>query len=155
VTDEATREKDRIRSAKRYAVKRQDRAWMRQRADIAKQKYRRKLLKVKKRNKNKENKEFVAALKLARGSCFDCGLVITVDNIFCFDFDHREPRLKRFALSNSKCWSKESLKEEALKCDVVCKNCHAHRTHKQRHHLNDIIRETLKAKSVDTHPRLF
>ena len=83
-------------------------------------------------NAKRRNKSFVAQLKLNAGHCHDCGLPITADILYLFDFDHREPRLKKFTLSEVRTASLQAIVEEAEKCDVVCKNCHAHRTHRQR-----------------------
>jgi hypothetical protein len=70
--------------------------------------------------------------KLRRGSCMDCGLKVTRDNYICFDFDHREPALKSFAISaKRKDVSKALLEAEFDKCDLVCANCHRLRTHLQ------------------------
>ena len=70
--------------------------------------------------------------KLRRGSCMDCGLKVTRDNYICFDFDHRDPSLKSFAISaKRKDVSKALLEAEFAKCDLVCANCHRLRTHKQ------------------------
>lgn len=50
-----------------------------------------------------------------------------------FDFDHRDPRQKEYSLSDDgHTKGIDRLREEALKCDLVCSNCHRMRTHKQR-----------------------
>ena len=62
----------------------------------------------------------------------DCGLAVTRENYICFDFDHREPALKSFAISaKRKDVSKAILEAEFDKCDLVCANCHRLRTHLQ------------------------
>jgi hypothetical protein len=44
----------------------------------------------------------------------------------CFDFDHRDPAIKRFELSNPPKWAtREDVDAELEKCDLVCRNCHA------------------------------
>jgi hypothetical protein len=82
------------------------------------------------------NRETVREEKLRRGACMDCGLVINERTIVCIDFDHRDPQLKSFQISDMigrvKC---SVLIEEMAKCDAVCRNCHALRTHDQQHHL--------------------
>jgi hypothetical protein len=70
--------------------------------------------------------------KLDVGSCFDCGLACTIDNWFVFDWDHRVPADKNFTISELKHHvSAARLMSEIAKCDLVCSNCHRHRTHRQ------------------------
>jgi hypothetical protein len=82
------------------------------------------------------NRETVREEKLRRGACMDCGLVIDERTIVCIDFDHRDPQIKSFQISDMigrvKC---SVLIEEMAKCDAVCRNCHALRTHDKQHHL--------------------
>jgi len=90
-------------------------------------------------SKNCNNKYHVSkkrrSLKLelieaAGGSCVDCGLTGAP---YLFDFDHRDPATKSFLVSNGgNGTSIARLREEAAKCDLVCANCHRHRTHIQR-----------------------
>lgn len=62
--------------------------------------------------------------------CHDCGLSFPP---FMYDFDHRNPEDKSFALGFAgKTIAFEKLVEESKKCDMVCANCHRMRTHKQR-----------------------
>lgn len=62
---------------------------------------------------------------LKNHSCVDCG----ESDILVLQFDHRDPRTKRFNLSNaSSRYSLEEVMEEIAKCDVVCANCHCRRT---------------------------
>jgi hypothetical protein len=61
--------------------------------------------------------------------CIDCGESDPV----CLDFDHREPSLKKMAVSTivgKK--SANKLLEEIQKCDVRCANCHRKRHAKER-----------------------
>ena len=70
--------------------------------------------------------------KLRRKECLDCGLEVTLENYVCFDFDHRDPAEKSFAISSkAKEVNQQVLKDEFAKCDLVCANCHRLRTHKQ------------------------
>lgn len=61
--------------------------------------------------------------------CLDCGFS---GPPFAYDFDHREPLMKRFEISKGygKPWAE--LLAEVEKCDMVCANCHRLRTHRQR-----------------------
>ena len=62
----------------------------------------------------------------------DCQMQVTRENYVCFDFDHRDPALKSFAISSKwKHVSEALLQAEFAKCDVVCSNCHRLRTHVQ------------------------
>jgi hypothetical protein len=62
----------------------------------------------------------------------DCGMKVTRENYFCFDFDHREPMEKSFAISSkSRDVARATLEAEFDKCDLVCANCHRIRTHLQ------------------------
>ncbi len=49
------------------------------------------------------------------------------------DFDHREPHLKSFQLTDGRAMlkSRADLLDEIAKCDVVCANCHRIRTQAQ------------------------
>lgn len=60
------------------------------------------------------------------------GVCLNCDHHFpdcCFHFDHRDQSTKSFELSSSWSRSLKALKLEADKCDLVCANCHAIRTH--------------------------
>ena len=62
----------------------------------------------------------------------DCDMEVTRDNYFCFDFDHREPMQKSFAISSmARDVAEATLQAEFAKCDLVCANCHRLRTHIQ------------------------
>lgn len=62
-------------------------------------------------------------------SCVDCGGLFPA---VCMDFDHRDPSLKRFSISQGFSNSPLTLMCEIAKCDIVCANCHRIRTKKQR-----------------------
>ena len=77
-------------------------------------------------------RQMVIDEKLARSCCMDCLLPVTVDVTYVFDFDHRDPSEKLFSISQMyKGVSYASLIAEMNKCDLVCANCHRHRTQKQ------------------------
>jgi hypothetical protein len=58
--------------------------------------------------------------------CMDCGFQYPH---YVMDFDHRPGVEKKFQMGSlSKVPSMEALKEEIAKCDIVCANCHRHRT---------------------------
>jgi hypothetical protein len=73
-------------------------------------------------------------LKIERGNCADCNMVITEHNVVCIDWDHRNPTDKTFTISYMVGKIKwETIKAEIEKCDAVCRNCHALRTHHGQH----------------------
>lgn len=59
--------------------------------------------------------------------CMDCGHQYPP---YVMQFDHRDPATKRDQVRSSHMipWMIEEIK----RCDLVCANCHAERTHKQR-----------------------
>jgi len=61
--------------------------------------------------------------------CMDCGVRYP---LCATDFDHRDPSKKAFNLNKARSHSLQNVKDEMAKCDVVCSNCHAVRTHKRR-----------------------
>jgi len=62
------------------------------------------------------------------GKCMCCGLV---DDPCVYDFHHRDPSQKDLSFgSMSK--SFDSLKEELMKCDLLCANCHRKRHYNLR-----------------------
>jgi hypothetical protein len=67
--------------------------------------------------------------ELRKQPCFDCG-----NNYppYVMEFDHRDPSKKKYTITASKYSLGKSFREELEKCDLVCANCHAVRTHKQR-----------------------
>jgi len=82
-------------------------------------------LRAKGRAQARERKaHFVAYLG---GKCFDCGVAYPS---YIFDFDHRDPSEKRAEPSALMAASSmERIKEEIDRCDLVCANCHRHRTY--------------------------
>lgn len=59
------------------------------------------------------------AVALLGGACVVCGLE---DHSAVYDFHHRDPSQKDFAISRGKNW--DIIAEELKKCDLVCSNCH-------------------------------
>lgn len=53
--------------------------------------------------------------------CLDCGK--SFPNC-CYDFDHRDPIIKSFNISENMSKSLIELEIEADKCDLLCSNCH-------------------------------
>ena len=66
----------------------------------------------------------------AGGKCVDCGVAYPA---FVMQFDHRDPTTKAFGIGGTRqTHSLVAKRLEAEKCDLVCANCHAYRTHNQR-----------------------
>lgn len=61
------------------------------------------------------------AIAYLGGKCVDCGYD---KNWVAFDFHHRDPAEKEFEWSKLKLRSKESIKKELDKCDLLCCICH-------------------------------
>ena len=83
--------------------------------------YRRSLRKRRQQRK----RELVAQMG---GCCADCGYDVTV---VALEFHHRDPATKAFAIGGFN-GSLDRLVSEALKCDLICANCH-----RKRHALED------------------
>ena len=65
--------------------------------------------------------------------CADCGVEYPA---FVMDFDHLDPRQKRFTIGHAyRTWRTSELLAEIRKCDVVCANCHRIRTYGRRSEL--------------------
>lgn len=56
----------------------------------------------------------------------DCGELFPS---YVMQFDHRPGEKKRRPVSHMVAYSREAIDEEVTKCDLVCANCHAIRTH--------------------------
>ena len=70
--------------------------------------------------------EFLRAEKAK--PCMDCGQCFSPE---CMQFDHVRG-VKVLALGNMKTYGLEKVKAEVAKCELVCSNCHAIRTHQRR-----------------------
>ena len=86
--------------------------------------------------REKAYKDYVKQWKLAAGACVDCGFIINERTHVCIDCDHRDPSQKSFTISyEAGRKTTTELQAELDKCDPVCRNCHALRTHDKQHHL--------------------
>ena len=61
------------------------------------------------------------AIKLLGGKCSRCGYSKCVDAL---EFHHEDPSKKDFKLGSGNTMSWKEYKNEALKCKLVCSNCH-------------------------------
>lgn len=71
------------------------------------------------------NAKKAALVAYKDGRCKDCGGKFPD---VCYDFHHRKPFEKSFAISLGIGKPLAELKREADKCDLLCRNCHAVRT---------------------------
>lgn len=70
-----------------------------------------------------------AIIRSAKDSpCFDCGVEYPY---WIMQFDHL--RDKSFNIGDARYIAEEKLYAEIFKCEVVCANCHADRTHRRSH----------------------
>ena len=62
----------------------------------------------------------------AGGCCSLCGLPYDGECSALFDFHHVEPKEKKFAINNASLnrYSRDTIREEASKCVLLCANCH-------------------------------
>lgn len=89
------------------------------------------------RNRYHRQQAIVRQYKLDAKQCADCGLEINQTTIVCIDLDHRNPAQKSFTIAYRVGKAKLSdLIAELQKCDAICRNCHAIRTHKGQHWAN-------------------
>jgi hypothetical protein len=62
--------------------------------------------------------------------CLDCGRTFP---FFVMQFDHRDPREKRYLVSQMVGRTgTETILAEVSKCDIICANCHRERTYQRR-----------------------
>jgi|Laugrespbdmm15sd_2_1035082.scaffolds.fasta_scaffold29823_4 L-lysine 2,3-aminomutase len=80
-----------------------------------------------------DRKDWLIDQKVARVACMDCFKKVERDNTFVFDFDHRDPEQKSFAISEYlHTYTTVRLLHEMDKCDLICANCHRVRTNAQQ-----------------------
>lgn len=72
----------------------------------------------------RENKARLIAL--FGGKCSDCGIT---GHPAIFDFDHIDPKTKRCGIAKLGGANWETIMKEAVKCRMVCANCHRVRTY--------------------------
>lgn len=80
-------------------------------------------------NNYQKRKEIAARAKTK--PCMDCGIQY---NPWVMQFDHRpnEEKIANIAYLVCGKYSIDLLEKEIAKCDVVCANCHAERTHQRK-----------------------
>jgi hypothetical protein len=75
-----------------------------------------------------KRKRFKLIQDLKKRPCGDCGIEYPP---YVMQFDHKRDKLFSISTYASR-YSLERVLAEIEKCDVVCANCHAIRTHKRR-----------------------
>ena len=68
------------------------------------------------------------AIKLLGGKCSICGYNRCIDAL---EFHHKDPSVKEFKLGSRNTMSWSEYKNEAMKCILVCSNCHKEIHYKQ------------------------
>lgn len=65
-------------------------------------------------------------MEMLGGKCEVCGIVGNINNVAIFDFHHKNPDEKEFNLGQNTIgnYSFEEVKNEAMKCKLLCSNCH-------------------------------
>jgi 5-methylcytosine-specific restriction endonuclease McrA len=69
-------------------------------------------------------------IKLLGGKCVQCG---SVDNL---EFDHRNPKYKKYDYNNLKDSAEKTILKELKKCVLLCANCHLQKTKDNKEHIN-------------------
>jgi hypothetical protein len=70
--------------------------------------------------------------KLDYGKCACHGIAVTLDNLDQFEWDHIDPKLKRFVIGKMCVQTDKSFYEELAKCRLVCRSFHVAHTREQR-----------------------
>lgn len=84
------------------------------------------------RQLGKSNREYVRNLKMG-AACLDCGTICEIPATFHYDHVRGE---KIANISSMSKYSRKVLEDEIAKCDLVCGNCHAKRTHERQKKVN-------------------
>jgi len=66
--------------------------------------------------------------KMRIGGCMDCRMLVTENNHYLFDFDHRPGEVKNYNVAQMRTASDYKFRQEIAKCDLVCLFCHRERT---------------------------
>ena len=76
------------------------------------------------RQKERGLKRKLELVEYKGGKCEKCGLQLTDTNCSVFDFHHIDPKQKEFAWTKMRLLSDKKIKEELIKCQLLCANCH-------------------------------
>jgi len=73
----------------------------------------------------------IDAITYKGSECVDCKIKYPEEPYVIFDFHHRDPSEKDVDWSKLRLMSKEKIKLELDKCDLLCSNCHRKRHHQE------------------------
>ena len=100
-------------------------------------------------SKVRRHRHKIAAISLLGGKCMDCGY----DDIRSLEFHHEYPSKKEFNIGSvvNKKWT--IIKEEILKCKLLCSNCHRqyHRDREDIDFLNEVFDYTKTFKNEEVY----
>lgn len=85
-----------------------------------------------------KKKELTDSVYLIKSEpCMDCA---TIFKPWQMQFDHRVPSEKSFNIATmvQRRMPLDLILKEIGKCDLVCSNCHAHRTYRRRHQIKGL-----------------
>ena len=94
--------------------------------------------------RKRANREYLRLFKEMHG-CSVCD----EKRAICLDFHHKDPKNKRFSLSDADTYGIKSIEAEIAKCVLVCANCH------RALHAEDIMRGLIKARTKEEILPLF
>jgi hypothetical protein len=79
------------------------------------------------KNRRSSKRQYLKTIKELNSTCPGCNVSYPW---YILDFDHLPPHKKSFNLSSSGLRDKtiEEIKNEILKCQIICSNCHRHVT---------------------------
>lgn len=97
--------------------------------------------------KLEQGKERNILARIAREKCSVCGFKVIRENAQMFDWDHKNPSEKLYAISKMNYKTDESFFTEIAKCELTCRNCHMMRTMRQ---FNDNVIPKRKSNNVIT-----
>lgn len=97
--------------------------------------------------------EYVKEKKIEIGFCASCKCPVDPTNLCYYEFDHIDPKQKRFPIANiaqvgAQKFTMEFLKEEMAMCQLLCSFCHRVRSRNQilEQHANNREEKRKKAK---------
>jgi predicted HNH restriction endonuclease len=67
----------------------------------------------------------IKIINILGNKCSCCGLEYNGKNGSVFDCHHRDPEQKLFSIASHQYVDPNLFMDELIKCDLVCKNCHA------------------------------
>jgi hypothetical protein len=78
--------------------------------------------------RQRENQKYINTYKLKIGKCQCCGMKVHPLIVAFFEFDHIDPRTKKFEIGKSGARARKTVIIELEKCQLLCRTCHKIRT---------------------------